>query len=65
MADKKVYVSNEGGMGAGLILGVILVALVVFGVLFYSGALNFGKRTVDVNIEAPKMDVPPAPKPNN
>jgi hypothetical protein len=64
MADKKVYVSNDGGVGAGLVMGVILVALVVFGILFYSGALNFGKRSVDVNIEAPKMDAPAVPKPD-
>ena len=64
MADKRVYVSNDGGVGVGLVVGVILVAMVVFGILFYSGALNFGKRSVDVNIEVPKKDAPAVPKPD-
>jgi hypothetical protein len=59
MADKKVYVTNGGsGVSVGLIAGILAVVLIGLAVLFFSGALNFEKRTVDVNVEAPKVDAP-------
>ena len=58
---------NGSGVGTGLIAGILLVVVIVIGILFATGGLNFGgKKDVDVDIELPKApDVPSAPTPGN
>lgn len=50
---------NGSSVGTGLIAGILLVVVVIFGVLFATGNLNLGgKKAVDVNVELPKASVP-------
>ena len=52
-----------GGSGVGMMLGIILGAIIIIGVLYFSGALGKivgGKDTkIDVNIQQPST--PKAP----
>lgn len=44
-----------GGVGTGLIVGILLVALIGVGILFATGTIDLnGSKDVDVNIELPK-----------
>ena len=58
MADKEVHVTNSGGGGVGVMAGVIAVILIALGLIFFFGMADTGKKTVDVNVEAPKVDLP-------
>ena len=64
MADKEVHVTRDGnGVGTGLIAGILLAALLVFGLIFFFGGFDFGGgKDTNINIETPKLDVPEAPK---
>ena len=57
MADREVIVTDGGGSGMGLIVGIILGALVLLAVLYFTGAFGKmlgGKDTnIDVNIQQP------------
>jgi hypothetical protein len=63
MADRDVIVTDGGGSGVGMMLGIILGAIIIIGVLYFSGALGKivgGKDTkIDVNIQQPST--PKAP----
>ena len=63
MADRDVIVPDGGGSGVGMMLGIILGAIIIIGVLYFSGALGKivgGKDTkIDVNIQQPST--PKAP----
>lgn len=63
MADREVIVTDGGGSGVGMMLGIILGAIIILGVLYFSGALGKivgGKDTkIDVNIQQPST--PKAP----
>ena len=63
MADKEVHVTSGGsGVGTGLIAGILLAALLVFGLIFFYGGFDFGGgKDTNINIETPKVDVPEAP----
>jgi hypothetical protein len=63
MADREVIVTDGGaGSGMGLIVGIILGALVLLAVLYFTGA--FGKMlggndtNIDVNIQQPSTPTP-------
>ena len=46
---------NSGGIGMGLIVGILLVALIGVGILFATDTIDLkGGKDVDVNIELPK-----------
>lgn len=62
MADRDVIVTDGGGSGVGMMLGIILGIIIILGALYFSGALNkmMGRDTkIDVNIQQPAA---PAPK---
>lgn len=63
MAERDVIVTDGGGSGVGMMLGIILGAIIIIGVLYFSGALGKivgGKDTkIDVNIQQPST--PKAP----
>jgi hypothetical protein len=56
---------NGSGVGTGMIAGILLVVVIIAGILFATGGLDFGSRKdVDVNVELPKApDLPEAPAP--
>lgn len=64
MAEKEVHVTRDGsGVGTGLIAGILIAALLVFGFIFFFGGFDFsGGKDTNINIETPKVDVPEAPK---
>ena len=59
MADKEVYVRDNGGGGLGLIAGILAVLLIGLGLLFATGGLKFD-RDINVKVEAPKAPQGPA-----
>ena len=63
MADKEIVVTDGGASGVAMMLGVVLGAVIVLGILYFSGALGKivgGKDTkIDVNIQQPST--PKAP----
>ena len=63
MADREVIVADGGGSGVGVFVGIILGALVLLAVLYFTGA--FGKlggrdTKIDVDVNTPSQ---PAPRP--
>lgn len=53
----------DNGSGPSAILGVVIGALVVLGILVFAfGWYPGGDRTADVNVNAPKVEAPSAPK---
>jgi hypothetical protein len=64
MAEKEVHVTRDGnGVGTGLIAGILIAALAVFGLIFFFGGFDFeGGKDTNINIETPKLDAPAAPK---
>jgi ABC-type transporter Mla subunit MlaD len=47
--------NNGAGVGTGLIAGILLVALLAVGLIYFNGGFNLkGGKDVNVNIEAPK-----------
>jgi hypothetical protein len=63
MADGPTVVNSGGGGGAVAAVVVAIIALVI--VLFFTGVIDFGggTRNVDVNVDLPKVDAPSAPTP--
>ena len=58
MADRETIIDTGGsGGGAGIIAGIVIVALVVLG--FFLFVNNGGTRTVDVDVPAVTVDVTP------
>lgn len=60
MADKEVHVTGNGGGGAGLgvIAGILLAAVAAILLIFFVGDFDGGNKTVDVNVQPPKIDAP-------
>lgn len=63
MADKEVHVTNTGGGGVGVMAGVIAVILIALALIFFFGVSDTAKKTVDVDIELPKVDAPKVDSP--
>jgi hypothetical protein len=54
--------NNGASVGTGLIAGILVVALVVFGLIFFAGGFNTGGgKNLNVNIEPPKIQTPAKP----
>lgn len=59
MADRETIIDTGGGSGsAGIIAGIVIVALVVLGFFLFVNN-NGGTRTVDVDVPAVSVDVQP------
>ena len=59
---------SSGGAGMGVIVGVLLAAVVVIGVVLFAGGRfgGSGARSLDVNIHAPNVTAPtPASAPKS
>lgn len=57
MADREVIVTDGGGSGVGVMAGIVLGALILLAILYFTGAFGkmFGGRDtkIDVNIQQP------------
>jgi hypothetical protein len=58
MADKEIHVTNSGGSGMTAIVAIIAVVLLGLALIYFLGVFDGGKKTMDVNIDAPKIDLP-------
>jgi hypothetical protein len=60
MVDRETTIIDTGdGGAAGIVAGLIVVALVVVGLLFYFGMNGGGSQTIDLDIPAVTVDVTP------
>ena len=60
MADRETIIETGDGGAAGIVAGLIIVALVVVGLFFYFGANSGGgSRTIDLDVPAVTVDVKP------
>ena len=60
MADRETIIDNRGGgMGAGVIVGILVAVALVIGVVWYMNNSGGGTRTVDVDVPAVSVDVVP------
>lgn len=58
MADRETIVETRSG-GAGVIGGIVLVAVLVIGVLWFLNSNGGGSGTVDIDVPAISVDVKP------
>ena len=55
MADKVTF-SNSGSGSLGIIAGVLAIVLVGLGLMFFTDVFDGGNKTMDVNLDAPKIE---------
>ena len=59
MADRETIIETGDGGAAGLVAGLLIVALIVVGLFFYFGSLNSGSQTIDLDVPAVTVNVTP------
>ncbi len=60
MADRETIIETGDGGAAGIVAGLVIVALVVVGLLFFFNAGNRGgSSTIDLDVPAVTVDVTP------
>lgn len=52
MADRETIIETGDGGAAGIVAGLVVVALVVVGLFFFSGVNNSGRQTIDLDVPA-------------
>ena len=59
MADRETIIETGDGGAAGIVAGLLIVALIVVGLFFYFGTNNSGSQTIDLDVRAVTVDVTP------
>lgn len=59
MADRETIIETGDGGAAGIVAGLLVVALVVVGLLFYFNSTGGGSRTIDLDVPAVTVGVAP------
>lgn len=59
MADRETIIETGDGGAAGLVAGLLVVALVVVGFFFFTGMNRGGASTIDIDVPAVTVDVTP------
>lgn len=59
MADRETIIETRGGSGAGIIAGIVIVALLVVAFLVFFNNGTGGSGSVDVDVPAVNVDVVP------
>jgi hypothetical protein len=59
MADRETIIETGDGGAAGVVAGLLIVALIVVGFFFYFGMNRSGSQTVDIDVPAVTVDVAP------
>lgn len=58
MADDRVVVTDGGGSGMGVVVGILVGVLLLLGVLYFTGAfgkmLGNGDKDINIKVETPK-----------
>lgn len=57
--DTETVIVERGSSGAGVIVGIVVVALIVIGGYFLLFNGNGGSRTIDVDVPAVSVNVTP------
>jgi hypothetical protein len=60
MADKDMHVTRDGGgAGLGMLAGILLAAIAAFFLIYFLGGFA-GERgkSINLNVEVPKIDAP-------
>ncbi len=60
MADRETFIETGDGGAAGIIAGLMVVAMVAVGLFFFFGVNdNSGSRTIDLDVPAVTVQVTP------
>lgn len=59
MADRETIIETGDGSAAGIVGGMLLVAAIVVGIIFFIGASNSGSKTIDLDVPAVTVNVTP------
>ena len=59
MADRETFIETGDGGAAGMVAGMLIVALVVVGLFFFFSVNNSGSQTIDLDIPAVTVNVTP------
>jgi hypothetical protein len=59
MVDRETIIETGDGGAAGIVAGLLVVALVVVGMFFFFSMGNSGSQTIDLDIPAVTVDVTP------
>jgi hypothetical protein len=59
MADRETFIETGDGGAAGIVAGLLIVALVVVGLFFFFGTNHSGGRTIDLDVPAVTVNVTP------
>jgi hypothetical protein len=57
--DTETVIVDRGGSSAGIIAGIVIVALVVLGFFLFFNGNQSGGGTIDVDVPAVSVDVVP------
>lgn len=57
--DTETVIVERGGSGAGIIAGIVIVALVVLGFFLFFNGNQSGGGTIDVDVPAVSVNVTP------
>ena len=52
MGDRETIIETGDGGAAGIVAGMLVVALLVAGLFFFIGTNNSGRQTIDIDIPA-------------
>jgi hypothetical protein len=59
MVDRETIIETGDGGAAGIVAGLLIVALIVVGLFFFFGMNNSGRQTIDLDVPAVTVDVTP------
>lgn len=59
MVDRETIIETGDGGAAGIVAGLLIVALVVVGLFFFFGTSHSGSQTIDLDIPAVTLKVTP------
>ena len=59
MAERETEFETGDGGAAGIVAGLLIVALVVVGLFFFSGLNNTARQTIDLDLPAATLNIAP------
>jgi hypothetical protein len=59
MVDRETIIETGDGGAAGIVAGLLIVALVVVGLFFFFGSNRSGSQTIDLDVPAVTVNVTP------
>jgi hypothetical protein len=59
MANRETFIETGDGGAAGIVAGLLIVALVVVGFVFFLSVNNSSRQTIDIDVPAVTISVTP------